>query len=398
MIRKFVFCRLRVDVARIATCVGHGFEWFFYDPNAFRFGGMATFGLQLLSVLGVGITLQFLARPASILVGNREPIGCFDIAIFEESYTLRKLVYPKQLRDSIRKVAFRDWPNSGYQIQVGTVARGLPQSPAEVDHHVLCWYVNPRSAERIEEIRRLKSTLLRGSPLRAESFVSDWIEHARRSAHAEDEPIDIIRQSEFSANSFLTRLTDFSTPTTSLDLSVVLKPQDSGSRYRNAAAWKEDIRIAEISGPTDIWKAIESVGLQGADLAHAFEQFDHARCFLNWIEVSSTSTHAVASKVSIAIFRRPGQSEFLGGTLQLNQQQRHFTGTLEKLLPRERFWALLKTSRPIQISDIEVLTDPTAFFDPHSMLKVVPMLGLIFLAWTLGNILARLRDRHRRGE
>jgi hypothetical protein len=83
----------------------------------------------------------------------------------------------------------------------------------------------------------------------------------------------------------------------------------------------------------------------------------------------------------------------LGGTLQLNQHQRHFTGTLEKLLPRERFWALLKTSRPIQTSDIEVVTDPTAFFDPHAVWKVVPIIGLIVLAWTVANVRVRLRER-----
>jgi hypothetical protein len=378
-IGKSAFSRLRVDVARIATRVGRGFEWFFYDPNAFTFKGMATFGLQLLSILGVGITLQFLAHPANVVVENREPIACFDIALFEESYALRKLPYPKQLQDSIREVALRDWPNWG--------------------HHVLCWYINPRSAERLEEIRQLEAAMIRGSkPLSfAEPFLPRWIEHAKRMARAEDEPIDTRRLREFSASSFLLRLTDFSTPARPLNLAVVLKPPDAKSRYRNAEAWK-DIRISEIAGPSDIWKAIEAAGLQGEDLAHAFEQFDHMRCFLSWIEVSAASTHAVASKVSIAIARRPGQSEFLGGTLQLNEQQRYFTGTLEKLLPRERFWALLKTSRPIQISDIEVLTDPTTFFDPHSVWRVVPMLGLLFLAWTVGNILARIREPHPKQE
>lgn len=387
--------RLRSAVGRIVTRVGDGLERFFYDPDAFRFKGMMTFGLQLLAVLGMGISLQFLARPASVVVENREPIACFDTAIFEESYALRKLAYPQQLQDTIRKVALRDWPSLVYLIPIGAVARGLPRSPADVRHHVLCWYVNPRSAERLEEIRRLKAAMLRGSQQSSygEPFLSGWIEHAKRMARTEGEPIDTRRQREFSASSFLTGLADFSTPATPLDLAVVLKPPDSESRYRNAAAWKEDIRIVEISGPSDVLKAIEASGLQGEALAHAFEQFDYARCFLNWVEVSTTSTHAVAPKVSIAIARRPGQSEVLGGTLQLNQHQRHFTGTLEKLLPRERFWALLKTSRPIQTSDIEVVTDPTAFFDPHGVWKVVPIIGLVVLAWTVANIRVRLRKR-----
>ena len=389
--------RPKSALGRIAIRVGDGLEWFFYDPDAFRFKGMMTFGLQLLAVLGVGISLQFLARPASVVVENREPIACFDTALFKESYVLRKIAYPQQLQDTIGKVALGDLSDIMDLIQVGPVARGLPLGPADIRHRVLCWYVNPRSAERIEEIQQLKETMIRGSqrlPYGEHSvLVSSWIEHAKRRARAEDEPIDTSRQREFSAIFFLTSLTDFSTPTTPLDIDVVLKPPDSKSRYRNATAWKEDIRIVEIDGPIVILKAIETSGLQGSDLARAFEQFDHVRCFLNWVEVSTTSMHAVVPKVSIAIARRPGQSEVLGGTLQLNQQQSHFTGTIEKLLPRERFWVLLKTSRPIQASDIEVATDPTAFFDPRSVWKVVPIIGLVVLAWTVANIRRRLRKR-----
>ena len=383
--------RLRSAVGRIATRVWDGFERFFYDPDAFRFKGMMTFCLQLLTVLGVVISLQFLARPASVVVENREPIACFDTALFEESYAIRKLVYPQQLQDTIRKVGLGDWPNTVDQIQVGSVARGLPLGQDDVSHRVLCWYVNFRSAERLEEIRRAKAAMLLGlqqSP-HGESFLSR-IEHAKRMARAEDEQIDTRHQREFSASSFLAELSDFSTPDTPLDLAVVLKPLDFESRYRDARAWEEDIRIVEIDGLNVVLKAIEASGLQGDDLALAFEQFDHVRCFLNWVEVSTTSTHAAAPKVSIAI-ARPGQSEVLGGTLQLNQHQRHFTGTIEKLLPRERFWVLLKTSRPIQTPDIEVVTDPTGFFDPHGALKVVRIIGLVVLAWTVANISVRLR-------
>jgi hypothetical protein len=107
--------------------------------------------------------------------------------------------------------------------------------------------------------------MLRGSQQSSygEPFLSGWIEHAKRMARTEGEPIDTRRQREFSASSFLTGLADFSTPATPLDLAVVLKPPDSESRYRNAAAWKEDIRIVEISGPIDVLKAIEASGLQG---------------------------------------------------------------------------------------------------------------------------------------
>jgi hypothetical protein len=191
-------------------------------------------------------------------------------------------------------------------------------------------------------------------------------------------------------------LSYFSTPDMPLGLDVVLKPLDTESRYRNATAWKEDIRIVEIDGLSAVLKAIEASGLQGQDLAHAFERFDHVRCFLNWVEVSTTSTHAVVPKVSIAITRH-GQSEVLGGTLQLNQNQNHFTGTIEKLLPRERFWALLKTSRPIQTSDIEISTDPTTFFDPHKVRKVAPIIGLVFLAWTVANVRVRRQSRRQYG-
>jgi hypothetical protein len=383
--------RLRSAVGRIAIRVGNWLERFFYDPDAFRFKGIMTLVLQLLGVLGVGISLQFLARPASVVVENREPIACFDATLFEESYALRKLTYPQHLRDAIGKVGFGDWPNTMDQLIVGAVARGLPLDPGDVSHRVLCWYVNPRSAERLEEIGQLKAAMRRSSQQSPYGVISR-IEWAKRMARAEDELIDTRRQREFSAHLFLDGLTDFSTPAKPLNLAVVLKPWESESRYRNPTAWEEDVRIVAIEGLSVILKAIDGSGLQGNDLALAFEQFDHVRCFLNWVEVSTTSTHAVAPKVSIAIARRPGQSLVLGGTLQLNENQSHFTGTIEKLLPRERLWALLRTSRPIRTSDIEIVTDPTAFFDPHSVWKVVPIIGLIVLAWTVANVRARCHE------
>jgi hypothetical protein len=383
--------KLRFAVGRIANRVGDGLEWFFYVPDAFRFKGIMTFCLQLLTVLGVGISLQFLARPASVVVENREPIACFDTALFEESYALRKLTYPRHLRNAIGKVGLGDWPNTVDVLQVGAVARGLPMNPADVSHRVLCWYVNPRSPERLEEIRQLKDAMFLG--LEQSPSPSSRIEYAKRMARAEDEQIDTHRRREFSASLFLAGLTDFSTPDKPLNLAVVLKPPDPESHYRNTTAWTEDIRIVAIGSLSVVLKAIEASGLQGNDIAIAFEQFDHVRCFLNWVEVSTTSTHAVAPKVSIAIARRPGQSEVLGGTLQLKQNQSHFTGTIEKLLPRERLWVLLRTSRPIQTSDIEVATDPTAFLDPHVVWKFVQIIGVIFLAWTVANVRGRLRKR-----
>ncbi len=388
--------RLKCAVAQIAIRVLNKLEGFFYDPDAFRFKGIMTFGLQLLGVLGLGISLQLLAHPAAVIVENREPIACFDTALFEESYALRKLAYPQKLREAIQKLTLRDWPNSEYLITVGAVSRGLP-SPADISHHILCWYIKPRSAERLKEVRRLRDAVLRGlerPPTSGEPSLSTWAtRRAERMARAEDEPIDTLPLRELSASSFLTRLTEFSTPTMPLELAVVLKPPDSESRYRNPEAWKEDIRIAEISGDADILNAIEVSGLQGYDLAQAFEQFDHVRCFFNWIAVSTTSTHALASKVSITIARRPGRSDVLGGTLQLNQQQRHFTGTIEKLLPKEQPWALLRTSRPVQTSDIDVATDPTPFFDRDRVWKVTPFMGVIFLAWIVGNVHARQSGR-----
>jgi hypothetical protein len=379
-----------------AVCLWNRFEWFFFDPKAFCFKGVMTFSLQLLTVLGVGISLQILTSPASIVVENREPIGCFDTAIFKESYALRNLEYPKQIQQSVQDVAIRDWRNVSYVFQVGAISRGLPQNPAAINHHVLCWYVNPRSASRLAEVQRMKADMRRDIEKSAfkEPFQASWIEHAKRMAYAENKPVDMRRRGDFSPDYFLISLADYSTPSSPLDLSKALKPYDSRSRYESTEAWKEDIRIAEINGPEDILNAIETSGLQGRDLAIAFEQFNQSRFFLNWVEVSTASSHAVASKAVIAIYRR-GQSEVLGGSLQFKQQQRYFTGTPEKLLPRERLWALLKTNLPIQAADIEIATDPTAFFDPRVMWKVVPILGLVALAWIVANVSARLRKRHR---
>jgi hypothetical protein len=58
----------------------------------------------------------------------------------------------------------------------------------------------------------------------------------------------------------------------------------------------------------------------------------------------------------------------------------------------------LKTSRPIQTSDIEFATDPTAFFDPHDVRKVAPIIGLVILFWTVANVRVRLRERRQCGK
>ena len=56
-----MMCRV---VQKTALAVKRGLVYFFFDADAFRFKGIMWFSFQLLGLLGVLISTQFLSRPA----------------------------------------------------------------------------------------------------------------------------------------------------------------------------------------------------------------------------------------------------------------------------------------------------------------------------------------------
>src|SRR5437588_12015772 len=108
-----------------------------------------TFALQMLGgVLGIIISTQLFAHQASVRASNFEPVGCLDINQYEESFALRGVEYPKKLREIIDRF----------------VNKTESEKENGRMHHIMCWYVTPRSERRQQEVRELISNMLRTAP------------------------------------------------------------------------------------------------------------------------------------------------------------------------------------------------------------------------------------------
>jgi hypothetical protein len=384
------------SISRLSNAILNTLDQFFFDDAAFTFKGAMGFVLQVLGLLGLLVSIQFLARPVSVVVENREPVGYFDAALYEESFKIRGVEYPDKLRESIARLVQRDWAPRTYLIQVGPVARGLPKNPGEVRHHIVCWYAEPRSTERQREVLALRDAALNkakegccGQPF----DMASRIERARLQARAAEQTIDLRRAREFSASQALIELNSFSSEKTPLDLATVMKPADAGSLYSRREAWKEDIGVAEIPSMDEIIRAVEGSDLQGLLLAISLEQIDHVRRFINWVEVSNRSSHGLAARATVSINQAGGSIELLASPLEWVQRGRRFTASVEKLLPGETLWAVFRSRRPIRQDEIEVIADPTPFFDPSYIRRVTPILGVVVLIWVIANGYGRYRRR-----
>jgi hypothetical protein len=67
------------------------------------FKGVMAFGLQMIPVLGILVSAQFLGRPAVVQARNLEPVGCLDINQYEERFRLMGVTCPKRLRGILDK-------------------------------------------------------------------------------------------------------------------------------------------------------------------------------------------------------------------------------------------------------------------------------------------------------
>ena len=208
---------------------------------------------------------------------------------------------------------------------------------------------------------------------------------------SEDQAIDLLNEREFSANKAVTALDSFSSSKARLDLGIVLKPANANSAYSSLDAWKEDLTVAEIPTVDELIDVIDQSGVQGLQLALALEEFVSVRRFINWIELSNRSSHAVAARATVSIHQATGRIEFLGGTLELSQRGRRFSGAVEKLLPGETLWGLFRTSRPIKAGEIQVIADPTPLLDPSYVKRLLPILAAVAVLWAWVNCSRRWR-------
>jgi hypothetical protein len=348
---------------------------FFFDKDAFTFKGITTFALQMLgSVLGICIAAQLFAHPADVRARNSEPVGCLDINQYEESFALMGVDYPKKLREVIDRFVNK----TEYEKAYGPT------------HHFMCWYVTPRSERRQQEVRELASKMFRT----VHDFRSDWVmnqvEHARRLALGTDSTLQLGRERELSPSAALRHIPSLSSDAIYLDVKVVMKPSDSRSVYTAHGSWEGRISYTNIAGIQEFIDGIEQAGIQDLELAWAFEKIYDARWFINWVELQNLSSHATVAKATLSIYHGwRGVAEFLGGTLDITQRGQYFSARVERLLPGEQLWGLIRTKTPIEDSALQVISDPTLVFDRAYLemflkrycLLLIPVLFL----WWLGN-------------
>lgn len=322
---------------------------FFYDVDAFTFKGIMTFALQMLgSVVGVFLAAQFFARPADVQPRNSEPVGCLDINQYEESFVLMGIEYPRKLREIIDKFVNKTEEEKTY----GPI------------HHSMCWYVTPRSAQREQEVGELVSNMFRTAPSVRGSGVMAQVEHARRLALGTDSSLQLKREREFDPCAALHRIPSLSSAALYFDAKVVMKPSNPRSMYTDHTRWEGRQYCKNITGIQALVEAIDQSGLQDLELAWAFEKIYDARWFINFVELQNRSSHATAAKATLSIHHTGlGIAEFLGGTLDITQRGQHFSARVERLLPGEQLWGLIRTKSPIEDSAFQVINDPTLVFD-----------------------------------
>ncbi len=226
-----------------------GLTRFFFDPDAFTFKGIMAFVLQMLGVLAVLMSLQFLSNPVTVSVENREPVSCLDLNQYEETFTLRQSPYPKKLEASVKALTARHWPHEFFRVTVGPTPTRLTRDPSEFPHHILCWYDPPRSPERGRYVSALRqAAMAAASDSQLLGDPRSRIERARRIARSEEAPSNAIERRELDAANALGQLESFSSAAARLDLHAVMKSSDSRSVYATAAGWKGDVIVAEIPG------------------------------------------------------------------------------------------------------------------------------------------------------
>lgn len=264
-----------------------------------------------------------------------------------------------------------------------------------VPHQILCWYDTPRSAKRIAEVKAIRAKAMGGSQVIGAYSAQEQINHARRLALGTESAPDFSRQRELSASAALHDLTTRSSSTQQLTLHVVMKPTNTRSAYAKSETWTDAVVIREMPSIAALVEAVDRSGAEGLELAWGLENIANARWFINWIEMVNTSQSANSEKTTVPLDHTArGTIEFLGGNLEFQQREQRFYAQVGRLLPGERLWAVFRSRRVIDLSEIETLSDPTVFLDRRYVRGFLFFAGMIGLCWLLGNLWGR-SGRHR---
>ena len=259
-----------------------------------------------------------------------------------------------------------------------------------VPHQILCWYDTPRSVKRLEEVKAMRAKAMGGSQVISAYSTQAQVDHARGLALGTESVPDFSRKRECSASEALSDITTRSSSTQQLTLHVVMKPTNTRSAYAKSEAWTDAVVIREIPSLAALVEAVDRSGAEELELAWGLENIADARWFINWIEIVNTSQSANSEKTTVSLDHTArGTIEFLGGNLEFQQREQRFHAQVGRLLPGERLWAVFRSRRVIDLSEIETLSDPTVFLDRRYVRGFLFFAGMVGLCWLLGNLWGR---------
>lgn len=332
---------------------------FFYDRDAFTFGGIATLTARLAAFLGVLLSI-FFVQTASVTVENIDPFACLHLEQFEEGYQLRGVPYPSALRATVRD--FRD---------------AVFGEASDAAQHIICWLVQPSSdgvrqflpLKLDERVDLTRNMLLRDVP--AEPLLSPLGSAAGQLAgFAAVAEVGVRRE----------------------HLDELLRPRHPGSRYNDDVQGNVSVRDADLQ---QLVQMIASAGLSPLKEAIAYEELRGARWFLNRLQFANSSREIGTEAVRIRI-DRPGRgtTEPLSGGLQVAIEHGEGIANLGPLAPGETRWLVARTDMDaIAEDEVRVFQEPRKFLSPAAVRRAIPYLLLVAVLHLAANGYVRLRQR-----
>lgn len=340
---------------------------------------MARMIFQLAGFLGVLIATRLFTTPPDIELVNADSIGCLDLAQYEESFSLRGVQFPEKLRKAI---------DAGFQTS------GQSRSP----HHILCWHHPSLPPERQQQAlelqqQQLKKLLLQSAPLQPDPQYR--IDRAKRLLLAVDAPRMSWPTAEGRAGATIFRMHEFGTDDKPLHVMNLLKPWRLASKYHNKSNW-DNFQISELSDWRSFVAMIEQLNLASLGTAIALEEIRTVRWIINWVGVRNPSPDIVVERAKISIDHSDrGLIEVLGGTIDFEKRGQRLTAQVDRLLPLETRWAVIRTNNGrIANEELQKTVDrnPPAF-DPKVIWWFTPFAVLLLSLWVVGNTLVRLDRR-----
>ena len=125
---------------------------------------------------------------------------------------------------------------------------------------------------------------------------------------------------------------------------TLLNPWQAKSRYREKSAW-DSWQISDVTGLDAFIAMVEQLSLPPLETAIALEQIRSARWIVNRVEVRNPSPHAVVERAKVSIDHSGrGLIQPLGGTVEFEQRGQRLTAQVDRLLPKESRWTIIRTN------------------------------------------------------